>query len=78
MLYVSPDGNYGNADGLVIVDDNVDNHLFNYLDDVSDWIRPDYVQWFADNDHQFEEEQGMEFACAVCEEWINDFKSIQS
>jgi len=74
MLYVLPDGNYGNADGLLVIDnDNFDNHFYNYLDFMSDWLRPSFVEWFADNDHNFEEKPDSSIEeCLVCEVWLSD------
>jgi hypothetical protein len=75
MLYVSPDGNYGDADGLVQVDnESFDEHFYGYLDGLSDWMRPDYAVWFSENDHDFEKMAYSEYDCEVCEEWITQMK----
>ena len=63
MLYVAFDGNYGDNDGMVVVDDsNFDDHFYNYLDNCSDWLRPSYAEWFADNEHDFIEADNLEWA----------------
>ena len=76
MLYVAPDGNYGNAEGLVQVDnESFDEHFYNYLDDCEDWLRPSFAEWFGDNDHDFEKADDLSWACSVCEDWIDWAKS---
>ena len=71
MLYVAPDGNYGNADGLVTVDDDgFDDHFYGYLDECNDWLRPSYAEWFADNQHELAEDTTIEDGCAECDDWI--------
>jgi hypothetical protein len=72
MLYVAPDGNYGEAEYLVVVDDeNFDEHFVGYLDHCSDWLRPSYAKWFEDNQHDFEQ-GSLEWECQVCEVWLSD------
>lgn len=79
MLYVAPDGNYGEAEDLVIVDnESFDEHFYGYLDTCSDWLRPSYAEWFADNDHDFLESESIQWECETCEDWISDFKRIQN
>jgi hypothetical protein len=80
MLYISESGDYGDSEGLVIVDnDSFDEHFYGYLDNCSDWLRGSYAEWFEKNDHDFlEGESGIQWECQTCEDWIEDFKSIQS
>jgi len=78
MLYVAEDGNYGDSTGLVIVDnESLDEHFYNYLEYCSDWLRAGYAEWFSENDHDFMESEGLHAECIICEEWINDIKESQ-
>ena len=72
-LYVAFDGNYGDSEGLVVIDnDNFDEHFYNYLDFMSDWLRPDFARWFEHNDHNFQQVENSSIAeCQVCEDWID-------
>jgi hypothetical protein len=69
-FYVSPNGDYGDATGLVVIDvQDFDDHFFGYLDQSSDWLRPSYAEWFEDNQHDFEQ-GSLEWACSICDEWF--------
>ena len=73
MLYVAPDGNYGEAEYLVVVDnESFDEHFYNYLDHCSDWLRPSFAKWFEENDHDFTQADNLEWECQVCEVWLSD------
>jgi len=73
MLYVAFDGNYGDSDGMVVVDnDDFDDHFYQYLDYCSDWQRPSFAEWFEKNNHELVPENGVEWSCDTCEDWIND------
>lgn len=51
-FYFSPDGNWGGADGLVVVDANgLDDHFTEYVDAISDYDRPEWAEWFVENNH---------------------------
>jgi hypothetical protein len=68
-FYVSPNGDYGDATGLVVIDvQDFDDHFFGYLDEQSDWLRPSYAEWFEDNPHELETD--IEDGCDVCKDWI--------
>lgn len=70
MFYVAFDGNYGDSEGMVVVDnESFDEHFYNYLDDCEDWLRPSFAEWFEKNDHDFQVgRKGWE--CVVCDEWL--------
>lgn len=71
MLYVAPDGNYGEAEYLVVVDDSdFDDHFVGYLDECSDYLRPSFAKWFEDNQHDFAPSPSIEWACLECDEWF--------
>ena len=72
MLYVAFDGSYGDSEGMVVVDnDNFDEHFYEYLDGVSEWLRPSYAQRFESNDHNFIQ-GNKEWECEECEQWLKD------
>ena len=71
MLYVAFDGNYGDSEGMAVVDnENFDDHFYNYLDDCSDWNRPSFALWFESNEHDFTPSPSVEWACSVCDKWF--------
>jgi hypothetical protein len=71
MLYVAFDGSYGDSEGMAIVDnDTFDDHFYNYLDECSDWLRPSFAKWYESNIHDFTQAKNLEWACSVCEEWL--------
>jgi len=76
-LYVSPDGNYGDNEGMVVVNtESFDEHFWGYLDGISDWMRPSYAEWFFDNNHDFEEDLDSAISqCEECEDWIRWVKA---
>lgn len=76
-LYVSPDGNYGDKEGIVFVNtESFDEHFWGYLDHISDWMRPSYAEWFADNDHDLEQDPDEPIQqCEKCEDWIEWVKA---
>lgn len=70
MLYVAFDGSYGDAEGLVVINnESFDEHFYNYLDYLSDWLRPSYAEWFSQNDHSFLRGD-RNFECYVCEDYL--------
>jgi hypothetical protein len=73
LMYVAFDGNYGDDEGLVVVDSsNFDDHFYGYLDDCSDWLRPSYAEWFSGNEHEFEAYDKDEYSCLTCDQWLDE------
>jgi hypothetical protein len=72
-LYVAPDGNYGDSEDIVIVNnESFDEHFYGYLDNATDWLRPLYASWFEQNDHDFEQSEDLPWACAICEKYLEE------
>jgi hypothetical protein len=76
-LYVSPDGNYGDKEGMVFVNtESFDEHFWIYLEYISDWMRPSYAEWFADNDHDLDQDPTTVIpTCLECDDWIKWVKA---
>jgi hypothetical protein len=72
-LYVAPDGNYGDSEDIVIVNnESFDEHFYGYLDNSTDWLRPLYASWFEQNDHDFEQSEDLPWACSICEKYLEE------
>lgn len=76
-FYFATDGNYGDADDLVVVEaDDLDPHFLEVVDNgITDSERQPYAKWFQDNDHEPEPtdyEHGISSGlCSVCDHWEN-------
>jgi hypothetical protein len=72
MLYIAKDGNYGEAENLVIVNnESFDEHFYQYLEYCSDSIRSEFAKWFEANDHDFHEgDNSLPWECKVCEKYF--------
>ena len=65
-FYFAPDGNWGGADGLVTVEaDGLDEHFIEYVDNVGEYRRAEWAEWFAKNNHAYKND-GYN-ACEFCE-----------
>jgi hypothetical protein len=72
MLYIAADGNYGNAENIAIVNnESFDEHFYDYLENLSDYMKVSYAEWFADNSHDLEQNPDSAIEeCLECEDWI--------
>ena len=67
--YFSGDGSWGTTDDIVIVDvTELDSHFSEFIDEVNDWQRPDFMRWYVDNQTHDQDEHSYT-ACRVCEQW---------
>jgi hypothetical protein len=66
-FYFAEDGNFGDADNILLVDDaTLDNHFWEGLDWSSDSDRLLFAKWFADNNHATDN-SGSETSCSLCD-----------
>lgn len=70
-FYFADDGNYGNAEGLLIVDgDKVDEHFGDsVIDFTTDNTRLDFARWFVANNH--EAVVGERVSCSICADYAD-------
>lgn len=65
--YFSPDGSYGSAYELVIIDtDGLDDHFETQFDNIHENYRSAWAYWFTENNHKFVdngEDGGVCFYC---------------
>lgn len=67
--YFSADGTWGDAEDIVIVDvTELDGHYSEFLDELHDWQRPDFMRWYVENQTHDQQEHSYT-ACRVCEQW---------
>jgi hypothetical protein len=66
-FYFAEDGNFGDADNILLVDDdNLDAHFWEGLDWSSDNDRLSFAKWFAGNDHETDN-AGDQTSCSLCD-----------
>jgi hypothetical protein len=67
-FYFATDGNWGGADGLVVVDaDGLDEHFIDYADSVRDYDRAEWAEWFEKNNHP--QPTGEDYECHYCDNY---------
>ena len=67
--YFSADGTWGDAEDIVIVDvTELDGHYGEFLDELHDWQRPDFMRWYVEN-QTHDQREGDYTACEVCSGW---------
>ena len=68
FMYVAGDGSWGDASDVVIVDvTELDGHFTEFMDELFDYQRPDYMRWYVDN--QGHDQLPQDSACEVCNLW---------
>ena len=69
LMYFAGDGSWGSADDIAVVDvTELDGHFVEFIDEVNEWQRPDYVRWFVEN-QTHDQAPHSYTACRVCEHW---------
>ena len=68
LLYVAGDGSWGEASDLVIVNvEELDGHYAEFIDELHDYQRPDFMRWYVEN--QSHDQMEGDTACQICELW---------
>jgi hypothetical protein len=68
FMYFAGDGSWGDASDVVIVDiTELDGHFTEFIDELHDWQRPDFMRWYVEN--QGHDQWEGDTACRVCEQW---------
>ena len=68
FMYFSGDGSWGDASDVVIVNvEELDGHFGDFIDELSDWQRPDYMRWYVEN--QTHDQTEGDTACDICYRW---------
>lgn len=69
LMYFAGDGSYGDASDVVIINvQELDGHFSDFLDEVNEWQRPDFMRWYVEN-QTHDQEPHTYTACQVCEHW---------
>lgn len=67
-FYFAEDGNWGDANGLSIVDtDNLDDHFIEQVDHIREYYRAEWADWFTRNNHAFKDNGEDYGICVYCE-----------
>jgi hypothetical protein len=67
--YFAGEGSYGDASDIVVIDvAELDSHWASFIEEVSDWQRPDFMRWFVDNQTHYQESNSYT-DCQVCYQW---------
>jgi len=68
LLYFAGDGSWGDASDLVIINaEELDGHFTEFVDELHDYQRPDYVRWYVEN--QTHDQLPQDSACEICNLW---------
>jgi hypothetical protein len=66
--YFSDDGSWGDASDVVIIDiTELDGHFTEFIDELRDGQRPDFMRWYVEN--QTHDQWEGDAACEVCNLW---------
>jgi hypothetical protein len=69
--YFAEDGNFGDANDILLVDDeNLDVHFWEGLDWSADSDRLTFAKWFAGNNHKTDS-KGTQTSCSLCDSKIS-------
>ena len=68
FMFFAGDGSWGDASDVLIVNvRELDGHFTEFMDELSDYQRPDFMRWYVDN--QTHDQLEGDTACDVCERW---------
>jgi hypothetical protein len=68
FMYFAGDGSWGDASDVVIVNvEELDGHFTEFLDEVNEWQRPNFMRWYVEN--QTHDQLEGDTACDVCYRW---------
>lgn len=68
LMYFAGDGTWGDASDVVVIDiTELDGHFTEFLDELHDWERPDFMRWYVEN--QTHDQREGNSACDVCDLW---------
>lgn len=69
-FYFASDGNWGGADGLVVVDaSKLDEHFIDYADAIGEYSRAEWAEWFVKNNHPEPTDFDSVGECHYCENY---------
>lgn len=68
FMYFAGDGSWGDASDIVIVNTTeLDGHFTEFIDELHDYQRPDFMRWYVEN--QTHDQMEGDTACQICELW---------
>jgi hypothetical protein len=68
FMYFAGDGSWGDASDVVIVNvEELDGHFAEFIDELSDYQRPDFMRWYVEN--QTHDQLPQDSACEICNLW---------
>jgi hypothetical protein len=69
LMYFAGDGSWGDASDVAIIDiTELDGHFTEFIDELHDYQRPDFMRWYVENQTHDQQEHSYT-ACRVCEQW---------
>jgi hypothetical protein len=68
LMYFAGDGSWGTADDIVVVDiTELDGHFTEVIDELNEWLLPDFMRWYVDN--QTHDQVESYNTCNICALW---------
>jgi len=69
FMFFAGEGSWGDASDVVIINvQELDGHFADFIEEVNEWQRPEFMRWYVDN--QTHDQQPHSYtACRVCELW---------
>ena len=68
LMFFAGDGSWGDASDVVIVNvEELDGHFGDFIDELHDYQRPDFMRWYVEN--QTHDQMEGDTACQICELW---------
>ena len=68
IMYFAGDGSWGDASDVVIIDiTELDGHFTEFIEELRDYQRPDFMRWYVEN--QTHDQWEGNSACEICDRW---------
>ncbi len=68
LMFFAGDGSWGDASDVAIINvEELDGHFSEFIDELHDYQRPDYMRWYVDN--QTHDQFPQDSACEICNLW---------
>jgi hypothetical protein len=69
-MFFATDGSYGDAEGIAIIEtDELSDHFSDYAENISDYERTEWAEWFVDNNHDSQTPDDPYEECHYCENY---------
>ena len=68
VMFFAGDGSWGDASDLTVIDiTELDGHFTEFIDELHDYQRPDFMRWYVEN--QTHDQLPQDSSCEICNLW---------